>query len=424
MSSSVLQELEERGFVHSTTDRAALEELLTGEKVTFYCGFDPTADSLHVGSLLPLILMRRLASAGHKAIVLLGSATGMIGDPSGRSEERNLLTPEQIEINIAGIRPQTERIVGKGCQIVSNLDWLGEYSMIDFLRDIGKSFSINALLARDSVKSRLENREQGISYTEFSYALLQACDFLWLYENKGCRLQVGGSDQWGNIVSGADLIRRRHPEGAPAFGLTIPLLLTSSGTKFGKTAQGAVWLDGKRTSPYRFYQYWLNTSDEDVVRLLKLFTELSLEEIAELESSLQMNPAAREAQRRLAKEVTDLVHGAEETERAEQASQALFGGDIRGLSQSTLEEVFSEVPSITIATDEIFSGLTLTDLLAKAGAAKSKGEARRLIEGGGCYLNSQKIDSPAHTPTREDLLHGSLLVLRSGKKNYFLVRAA
>lgn len=421
---SIITELEERGFIHSITDRSALEALLDAERVTFYCGFDPTADSLHVGSLLPLILMRRLAQRGHKALVLLGSATGMIGDPSGRSEERNLLTQEQIELNIAGIRPQTERIVGLGCDVVSNMDWLGKYSMIDFLRDIGKNFSVNALLARDSVKTRLENREQGISYTEFSYALLQACDFLWLYENRGCRLQVGGSDQWGNIVSGTDLIRRKHPEGLPAFGLTIPLLLASSGTKFGKTAQGAVWLDPKRTSPYRFYQYWLNTADDDVIRLLKLFTELSLEEVATLKDSLETAPDRREAQKRLAKEVTTLVHGAVETERAEQASQALFGGDIRGLAKDTLEDVFSEVPSVRLAPAELFSGTTVTDLLVRAGAAKSKGEARRLIEGGGCYLNSEKIDSANHNPTQEDLLHGSLLVLRSGKKNYFLIRVS
>jgi len=421
-SAEILTELDERGLLHSVTDRESLAELFAKERVTFYCGFDPTADSLHVGSLLPLITMRRLAKAGHRPIAILGSGTGMIGDPSGRSEERNLLTTETLAANIEGLRPQIQRIVGDGCKLVSNLDWLGKISMIDFLRDVGKHFSVNAMLQRDSVKTRLDSREQGISYTEFSYMLLQAYDFLWLFEHEQCRLQLGGSDQWGNIVSGADLIRRKH--GQSAYALTIPLLLTAAGTKFGKTADGSVWLSAKRTSPYRFYQFWLNTADADVIRCLKLFTELDLSEISTLEEELRSTPEKRSAQRRLAQEVTELLHGPEERMKSEQASAALFGGALSGLSKETLEDVFSEVPSTTVDRSALAEGLAAQDLVAASGAAKSKGEARRLIEGGGCYLNGERIQSPSESISTSHLLHGALLVIRSGKKNYFLIKVA
>lgn len=420
----ILDELNKRGFIHSMTDQAELAKLLDSQSVTFYCGFDPTADSLHVGSLLPLIAMRRFAKAGHNPIALLGSGTGMIGDPSGRSEERNLLSTEQLEKNIAGLEPQVKKIVGERCELVSNLDWLGKLSMIDFLRDVGKHFSVNSMLMRDSVKSRLENRDEGISYTEFSYMLLQAYDFLWLYQNKNCRLQIGGSDQWGNIVSGTDLIRRTCSPETPAFGLTIPLLLTSAGTKFGKTAQGTVWLDPTRTSPYRFYQFWLNSLDADVSRFLRLFTEVGDAEILDLEDQLKSAPERRIAHKRLAQEVTDLVHGVEERRKAEQASEALFGGELAGLSKQTLEDVFSEVPSSSIERLSLTTGIGIQDILVSSGAAKSKGEARRLIEGGGCYLNGTRVTSPTEQISSGALLHDSLLVIRSGKKSYYLVRAA
>jgi len=296
---SVIKDLEQRGILHSVTDRAGLDKAFNASPVTFYCGFDPTADSLHVGSLLPLIIMRRLALAGHKPIVLLGGGTGMIGDPSGRSEERNLLDEAQLQSNLFGIKPQGAKIVGESCQLMSNLDWLSKLSMIEFLRDVGKHFSVNAMLQRDSVKTRLETRDDGISYTEFSYMLLQAYDFLWLYEHKNCTLQIGGSDQWGNIVSGADLIRRKFPEKAPAFGMTNNLLMTSSGAKFGKTAAGAVWLNPEKTSPYEFYQYWLNTEDADVEKYLKYFTFLSIEEIASVVKQHLTSPEKRFAQKKL-----------------------------------------------------------------------------------------------------------------------------
>lgn len=419
---SLISDLEQRGVLHSVTDRVELEKAFNAGPVTFYCGFDPTADSLHVGNLLPLIIMRKLALAGHKPIAILGGGTGMIGDPSGRSQERNLLDDLQLQKNLAGIKPQAAKIVGESCQLISNLDWLAKVSMIEFLRDIGKHFSVNAMLQRDSVKTRLETREDGISYTEFSYMLLQAYDFLWLYENMNCTLQIGGSDQWGNIVSGSDLIRRKFPDRKPAFGMTNNLLMTSSGAKFGKTAAGAVWLDSEKTSPYEFYQYWLSTEDADVEKFLKYFTFLSIEEISILIAEHRIQPEKRIAQKRLAQELTILVHNQEELEKAEGASSALFGGDLKALSVNALELAFASAPAKILQPD--FSEIAITDLMVFLGASKSKGDARRLIEGGGCQLNGERIDSPSKTVTKENLLHNLLLVVRTGKKNYFLARAS
>ena len=422
---SVIKDLEQRGILHSVTDRTGLEKEFNSGPVTFYCGFDPTADSLHVGSLLPLIIMRRLAQAGHKPIAILGGGTGMIGDPSGRSQERNLLNEAQLSFNLDCIRPQAAKIVGESCQLISNLDWLSKLSMIEFLRDVGKHFSVNAMLQRDSVKTRLETRDDGISYTEFSYMLLQAYDFLWLYENKNCLLQIGGSDQWGNIVSGADLIRRKFPDQAAAYGMTNNLLMTSSGAKFGKTAAGAVWLDPEKTSPYEFYQYWLNTEDADVEKYLKYFTFLSLEEIASVISEHTLAPEKRSAQKKLASELTTLVHSQTELEKAEGATSALFSGDLKSLSLSALEEAFASAPAKVIEPSAIVpTGILIPDLLVFLGASKSKGDARRLIDGGGCQLNGDKIESAARMVTGDDLLHGCLLIVRTGKKNYFLGRKA
>jgi len=421
---SVIKDLEQRGILHSVTDRSGLEKAFDNGSVTFYCGFDPTADSLHVGSLLPLIIMRRLALAGHNPIAILGGGTGMIGDPSGRSQERNLLNESQLQHNLNCIKPQVAKIVGKTCQLVSNLDWLAKLSMIDFLRDVGKHFSVNAMLQRDSVKTRLETRDDGISFTEFSYMLLQAYDFLWLYEHKNCTLQIGGSDQWGNIVSGADLIRRKFPDRVPAFGMTNHLLMTSSGAKFGKTAAGAVWLDPQKTSPYEFYQYWLNAEDADVEKYLKYFTFLSLKEIAEIIKDHSAAPEKRIAQKKLAQELTILVHDQSELEKAEGAASALFGSDLKSLTLSALEEAFGSAPSKVLeplALDTV--GMSVTDLLVFLGASKSKSDARRLIEGGGCQLNGEKVDSHLKMVTKDDLLHNHLLVVRTGKKNYFLGRS-
>ena len=419
----LIEELEQRGILHSVTDRAGLEKAFAEGPVTFYCGFDPTADSLHVGSLLPLIIMRRLALAGHKPIAILGGGTGMIGDPSGRSQERNLLDEKQLEFNLNGIKPQAAKIVGDTCQLISNLDWLSKLSMIEFLRDVGKHFSINAMLQRDSVKTRLETRDDGISYTEFSYMLLQAYDFLWLYEHNNCTLQIGGSDQWGNIVSGTDLIRRKFPDRAQAFGMTNQLLMTSSGAKFGKTAAGAVWLDPSKTSPYEFYQYWLNTEDADVEKYLKYFTFLALEEIAAVVAQHLVAPEKRFAQKRLAQELTRLVHSEQELQKVEGATAALFGGDLKSLSLAELEEAFVSAPAKVLGPKMLDSeGIAAADLLVYLGASKSKGEARRLVENGGCQLNGEKIDSASRLVTTNDLLHNSLLVVRTGKKNYFLGR--
>lgn len=419
---SVISDLEQRGVLHSVTDRAELEKAFGAGPVTFYCGFDPTADSLHVGSLLPLIIMRRLAMAGHKPIAILGGGTGMIGDPSGRSQERNLLDEVQLKKNLDGIKPQAAKIIGESCQLISNLDWLAKISMIEFLRDVGKHFSVNAMLQRDSVKTRLETRDDGISYTEFSYMLLQAYDFLWLYEHKNCTLQIGGSDQWGNIVSGTDLIRRKFPDRKPAFGMTNNLLMTSSGAKFGKTAAGAVWLDPAKTSPYEFYQYWLNTEDADVERYLKYFTFLTIEEISSVVAEHRVSPEKRVAQKKLAQELTVLVHSQAELEKAEGASSALFSGDLKALSLSALEAAFASAPAKVLEPE--FVGMAITDLMVFLGASKSKGDARRLIEGGGCQLNGEKIDSPTKLIAKDDLLHGQLVVVRTGKKNYFLGRAS
>jgi tyrosyl-tRNA synthetase len=414
---TLLEELEQRGALDDVTNRAALERLLATPGQPIYIGFDPTADSLHAGSLVPALMLSRFQRAGHRPIVLVGGSTGMIGDPSGRASERPLMTPDMVRANVEAIRAQLARFVtfdgSNPAILVNNYDWTGPVSYLDFLRDVGKHFTVNYMLAKESVRRRLEDREHGISYAEFSYMLLQAYDFLVLHDQHGCKIQGGGSDQWGNITAGIELIRRIR--GQEAFGITFPLLTTASGEKFGKSAGNAIWLDPAKTSPYRFYQYWINTDDRDVARFLKLFTFLSLEEIAELCAA----PAEqRVPQKRLAAEVTRLVHGDEALAQARKASDVLFGGEVSGLTDHQLSEIFADVPSFSV---DLSSPLKLTDAMVRAGAAKSKGEAARLIAGGGVYLNNRRAQTDAQI-RREDLASESMFVLRVGKKNYYLGR--
>lgn len=414
-----------RGMVYDATPD--LREALATGKLTAYIGFDPTAASLHVGSLLPIMGLARLQRFGHTPVALIGGGTGLIGDPSGKTKERQLLTLQQVEANLEGLRAQLARFLDfdariNPARIVNNYDWLGTASMISFLRDIGKHFTVNYMLAKESVRRRIES-EEGISYTEFTYMLLQAYDFLVLHERMGCTLQLGGSDQWGNITAGTELIRRVR--GTPAHGLVFPLVTNASGTKFGKTEAGNIWLDPALTSPYRFYQFWLNTDDRDVVSYLKFFTWLTQAEIAALAEEVRAAPERRAAQRRLAVEVTDLVHGPAERVRAEQASQVLFGADMTALPLADILDLFADVPSQTLARPVLEGeGMGLPELLVASGLAPSKGEARRLVQGGGVYLNNRRLTDPQQRVTLQDTLGGQVLVLRKGQKSYTLVQLA
>jgi tyrosyl-tRNA synthetase len=431
---NVFDEFEWRGLVYDATP--GLRELLGQEKLTAYIGFDPTAASLHVGSLLPILGLARLQRFGHSPIAIAGGGTGMIGDPSGKTQERQLLSKEKIEENLQGIKAQLARFLDfdakeNPARIVNNADWLAVIPMVDFLRDVGKHFTVNAMLAKESVKRRLES-EDGISFTELSYMLLQAYDFLVLYDRYGCRLQMGGSDQWGNILAGADLIRRLRGEGTSelggqkklAHGLVFPLVTTSSGVKFGKTEAGAVWLDPALTSPFRFYQFWVNVDDRDAVSYLKYFTWLTREEIAELEEKVRAAPQEREAQKRLAREVTRGVHGEDALAKAERATAVLFGAEVSALEPREVSDIFAEVPSAEISKARLQEGLPLVDLLVTAGLAPSKGEARRAIQGGGIYLNNVRVTEEKKTVTPADTIGGELIVLRKGRKEYRLVRVA
>ncbi len=423
MSGSVWDEFEWRGLIYESTEGA--RDALASGPLTCYIGFDPTASSLHVGSLLPLMALARLQRSGHAPIAIAGGGTGMIGDPSGKTQERQLLSLEQIDENLRGIRPQLQRFLDfeaptNPARIVNNADWLASLSLMEFLRDIGKHFTVNAMLARESVRRRIES-EDGISYTEFTYSLLQAYDFLTLYDRHGCTLQLGGSDQWGNILSGADLIRKLR--GARAHGLVMPLVTTASGVKFGKTEAGAVWLDASRTSPFRFYQFWLNTDDGDVARYLKYFTFLGRDEVAALEERVREAPGRREAQRELAREVTRLLHGDEGLARAERASAVLFGGDLLALAADEVLEVFDDVPSTELPKTEFAGeGRAVTDLLVVAGLAGSKGEAARLIRQGGVYLNNHRVEGERDRVTAERAIGGEVLVLRKGARQNHVVK--
>jgi tyrosyl-tRNA synthetase len=421
----IVEDLEFRGLWHQETG-TGLREALASERVTAYIGFDPTADSLHVGSLLQLCLLRRLQLAGHRPIAVAGGATGMVGDPGGKSEERALLDDEQLRANLAGIRPQLERFVelggdaANGGLLVDNRDWLGPLSLLEFLRDVGKHFTVNDMAGKDSVRSRLERPEQGISYTEFSYMLLQAYDFLHLFDAHDCRLQLGGSDQFGNITMGVELIRKVR--GARAYGLTSPLVLKADGTKFGKTEAGTVWLDARRTSPFAFYQFFLRTDDAEVGRHLRYFTFLSHEEILDLDAATAARPAERAAQRALARQVTDLVHGEEERQRAEHASEALYSEEISLLDERTLLEVCAEAPASERSRHELDAGLGLVEALADSGLVASRSQARKTIAQGGAYVNNRRESDPERLLRRDDLLCDRYVVLRRGRRDYHLLR--
>ncbi len=416
MSKELLADLEWRGLIAQSTDRAELEKELS-KSTALYIGFDPTAPSLHVGNLVVLLVLRRFQLAGHKPIPLVGGATGLVGDPSGKNEERTLNDEVVVGQWVAKIRKQLEKVIDftdqkSGAVMANNLDWTKSITALELLRDIGKHFSVNQMLAKDSVSSRLE--AGGISYTEFSYQVLQALDYLELYRRHQCRLQLGGSDQWGNIVAGLDLIRK--VEGGSAHALTIPLLAKSDGSKFGKTAGGAVWLDPEMTSPYEFFQYWLNSDDADMPKFLKVFSMKDRTEIEQLIETVQSNPGAREAHRELAREMTTLIHGKEAAEMAEAAGKALFGqAELTDLDLTTLDAAFAQLPKVEISKNEPIP--TWVDLLASSGVVDSKSAARRIVKEGGAYLNNQKVAAEDFAPQKSDFLHGKYLLLRKGKRD-------
>jgi tyrosyl-tRNA synthetase len=423
---SILDELNWRGLVADCTDTTELTKKLTAP-TTLYCGFDPTADSLHVGHLVPLLALRRFQNFGHHPIAVAGGATGSIGDPSGKSAERSLLTKDQIKANVESVRPQLAKLLDfeakqNPAKLVDNADWTAGLSYLDFLREIGKHFSVNQMVAKESVRARMEDRDVGISYTEFSYMLLQAFDFYVLARDHGCELQIGGSDQWGNITAGIDLMRKKLSR--QGYGLTLPLITKSDGTKFGKTEGGSIWLDPKKTSVYKFYQFWINTGDQDVIRYLKFFTFLQREKINELEEKQRKNPELREAQVALALEVTGLIHGREAALDALGASTFLFQSGLENLSERAFEMVAGEIPSKEIERAKLDgAGIPLVELLVHAGLSQSKGQARKDTEGGGVNINNVREVNAARAVTTNDLLFGKHVLLRKGKKNYVVVTA-
>ena len=425
MATNPIDTLRARGFVADITDEDGLRALFDTERVTFYVGFDPTAPSLHAGSLVGMMAMSHLQRAGHRAIAIAGGATGRIGDPSGRDTERELLTDAVLEANLAGIRRDLGRVLDlsdpdRGI-LVDNHDWIGPMSFLDFLRDVGKHFSVNAMIARESVKKRLEQREQGLSFTEFSYQLLQAYDFAHLYEAQGCRLQGGGTDQWGNITAGIDLTRRLH--GGQTYGLVWPLLLTADGAKFGKSAGNAVWLDPELTSPYAYYQWWMNADDRDVVRFLRLFTYLELDEIDQLAVEHEADPAGRHAHRVLAREATRIIHGDAGVEQAQNATAVLFGNDpFVGMDDRVLADAFEGADAIELDRALLEEGVGLLQLLTDAGGTASNAEARRLVGQGAVRLNNARVEDPTRVLGPDDLASPTTMVLRIGKKRYVLAR--
>ena len=422
----IIADLQWRGLIHQTTADDHLGQWLTTGSRVLYIGFDPTADSLHVGSLLQLMLLRRFQQAGHRPIALVGGATGMIGDPSGKSDERKLLSVDSLRANVVGIEKQMRQFLDfegeHAALLVNNFDWVRKFSYLDFLRDVGKNFPVNVMLAKDSVKSRLERADGGLSYTEFSYMLLQAYDFAHLHEQYGCELQVGGSDQWGNITAGIDLARRMR--GVQLYGITSPLLVDTEGNKIGKTEEGTkVWLAAERTSPYLFFQYWINLPDADAGNCLRFLTELRRDAIEALDESRSKEPHLRLSQRRLAEELTRLVHGDAGLKSAERATSVFFGAEIKDITEKELGEVFADVPSQTLPCSALEAeGTPLLDAFVLASLAKSKGEARRTVEQGGAYVNNRRVSDLDSRLTSADLVGGSIIVLRSGKKRYALLR--
>ncbi|EOB7779551.1 TPA: tyrosine--tRNA ligase [Staphylococcus aureus] len=417
MTNVLIEDLKWRGLIYQQTDEQGIEDLLNKEQVTLYCGADPTADSLHIGHLLPFLTLRRFQEHGHRPIVLIGGGTGMIGDPSGKSEERVLQTEEQVDKNIEGISKQMHNIfefgTDHGAVLVNNRDWLGQISLISFLRDYGKHVGVNYMLGKDSIQSRLEH---GISYTEFTYTILQAIDFGHLNRELNCKIQVGGSDQWGNITSGIELMRRMYGQ-TDAYGLTIPLVTKSDGKKFGKSESGAVWLDAEKTSPYEFYQFWINQSDEDVIKFLKYFTFLGKEEIDRLEQSKNEAPHLREAQKTLAEEVTKFIHGEDALNDAIRISQALFSGDLKSLSAKELKDGFKDMPQVTLSNDTT----NIVEVLIETGISPSKRQAREDVNNGAIYINGERQQDVNYALAPEDKIDGEFTIIRRGKKKYFMV---
>ncbi|CYD87483.1 TPA: tyrosine--tRNA ligase [Staphylococcus aureus] len=417
MTNVLIEDLKWRGLIYQQTDEQGIEDLLNKEQVTLYCGADPTADSLHIGHLLPFLTLRRFQEHGHRPIVLIGGGTGMIGDPSGKSEERVLQTEEQVDENIEGISKQMHNIfefgTDHGAVLVNNRDWLGQISLISFLRDYGKHVGVNYMLGKDSIQSRLEH---GISYTEFTYTILQAIDFGHLNRELNCKIQVGGSDQWGNITSGIELMRRMYGQ-TDAYGLTIPLVTKSDGKKFGKSESGAVWLDAEKTSPYEFYQFWINQSDEDVIKFLKYFTFLGKEEVDRLEQSKNEAPHLREAQKTLAEEVTKFIHGEDALNDAIRISQALFSGDLKSLSAKELKDGFKDVPQVTLSNDTT----NIVEVLIETGISPSKRQAREDVNNGAIYINGERQQDVNYALAPEDKIDGEFTIIRRGKKKYFMV---
>ncbi|MBL7573438.1 tyrosine--tRNA ligase [Staphylococcus saccharolyticus] len=417
MANALIEDLKWRGLIYQQTDEQGIEDLLNKEQVTLYCGADPTADSLHIGHLLPFLTLRRFQEHGHRPIVLIGGGTGMIGDPSGKSEERVLQTEEQVEINVKSLSEQMHKLfefgTDKGAILVNNKDWLGQISLISFLRDYGKHVGVNYMLGKDSIQTRLE---YGISYTEFTYTILQAIDFGHLNRELNCKVQVGGSDQWGNITSGIELMRRMYGQ-TETFGLTIPLVTKSDGKKFGKSESGAVWLDAEKTSPYEFYQFWINQSDEDVIKFLKYFTFLSKDEINRLEESKEEAPHLREAQKALAENVTQFVHGEEALNDAIRISKALFSGDLKSLSAKELEEGYKNVPQVTLSIDTT----NIIEALIETGISTSKRQAREDVNNGAIYINGERQQSVNYELSNVDRIEGEFTIIRRGKKKYFMV---
>lgn len=426
-----VEDLQWRGMLHDVMP--GTEEQLAKEMTAAYIGFDPTSDSLHVGSFAQIMLLKRFQMAGHKPVALVGGATGMIGDPSGKSQERNLLNEESLNKNLNGIKAQLSKFLDfdsgepNAAVMVNNYDWMKNFTFLEFIRDVGKHIPVNYMMAKDSVKKRLSAESKtGMSFTEFTYQLVQGYDFLWLYENMNCKLQMGGSDQWGNITTGTELIRRKV--GGEAFALTIPLITKADGGKFGKTEQGNVWLDPEKTTPYQFYQFWLNTSDEDAEKYIKVFTLLPREEIVALIEEHKTAPHIRVLQKKLAEEITSLVHSKEEYEMAVEASEILFGKgtaeQLRKLNESTFLAVFEGVPQFKIKKGDLESGFNVIDLLAeKTEVFSSKGELRRTIQGNGLSINKDKISDPELQITKDFLISGKYILAQKGKKNYYLIIA-
>nr|WP_295974736.1 tyrosine--tRNA ligase [uncultured Bacillus sp.] len=417
---NLLEDLKWRGIIYQQTDEEGIKNLLENEKISLYCGVDPTADSMHIGHLLPFLTLRRFQKDGHQPIILVGGATGLIGDPSGKSEERRLQTLEAVQHNVACIQKQLNHIFNfegeNGAVMVNNYDWAGSMDIVTFLRDYGKHIGVNYMLAKDTIATRLET---GISFTEFTYTILQAMDFYHLYEDHHCKIQIGGSDQWGNITTGLELIRKMSPEGSKAYGLTIPLVTKADGTKFGKTESGTIWLDPAKTSPYEFYQFWINTADADVMKYLKFFTFLSKEEIEALEQSLQTEAHLRKAQKALAEEMTRLIHGEDALNQAVKITEALFNGEIQNLTAAEIQQGFKDVPTFEHTSGE---DLGIIDLLITAGITPSKRQAREDVANGAIYVNGTRVSETDYIVEEKDRIEGQFTVIRRGKKKYYLIK--